>query len=37
MIKKVNDAYLKYMTLINMGYLSSQIQQFKLRGNSKNG
>ena len=37
MIGKVNDACPKYMTLINIGYLSSQIQQFKLRGNYKNG
>ena len=37
MIGKVNDACPKYMTLINIGYLSSQIQQFQLRGNSKNG
>ena len=36
MIGKVNDACLKYMTLINIGYLSSKIQQFKLRGNFKN-
>ena len=37
MIGKVNDACPKYMTLISIGYLSSQIQQFKLRGNFKNG
>ena len=37
MIGKVNDACLKYMTLINIRYLSSQIQQFKLRGNFQNG
>ena len=35
MIGNVNDACPKYMTLINIGYLSSQIQQFKLRGNFK--
>ena len=36
MTGKINDACPKYMTLINIGYLSSQIQQFKLRGNFKN-
>ena len=32
MIGKVNDACRKYITLINLRYLSSQVQQFKLRG-----
>ena len=36
MIGTVNNACPKYMTLINIGYLSSQIQQFRLRGNFKN-
>ena len=36
MIGKINDACPKYMTLKNIGYLSSQIQQFKLRGIFKN-
>ena len=35
MIGKINDASPKYMILIIIGYLSSQIQQFKLRGNFK--
>ena len=37
MIGKVNVACPKYMILINIGYLSSQIQQLKLKGNFKNG
>ena len=32
MIGQENDACPKYMTLINIGYLSSRTQQFKLRG-----
>ena len=35
MFEKVNDVCPKYMTLIIIGFLSSQIQQFKLRGNFK--
>ena len=37
MIGKVNDACLKYMTLTDIRYLSSKIQQFELKGNFKNG
>ena len=33
MIGKVNEECPKYMDLINIGYLSSQIQHFKLKGN----
>ena len=35
MIGKVNDACPNYMTFINIEYLFSRIQQFKLRENLK--
>ena len=37
MIGKINDACPKYMTLVTIGYPSSQIQKVKLRENFKNG